>query len=242
MDREHEYCNRVLQAEEQAQKKQKLHTSGSPEGVDVERSSTKRSQEQPEEGEKKSRKMSTAAGASVETEPRAAIDNTIEDTEMDPAVEHVDNKELETKLMERMLQDDMKWTLNHVEDMCEGENQELLRVVADISYENEKTWEELDPKQVQKGEREEHERFCKMGVCDYASRDTAIHDINGKFVKVKWFEPGKGAVSDAVSWRKNLGTESGLMNSSRERCLWVQSVWPWSTQWSTRTAKSWSWT
>ena len=46
MNREHEYYSHVLQAEEQARKKQKLHTSGGPEGVSVERGSTKRSQEQ----------------------------------------------------------------------------------------------------------------------------------------------------------------------------------------------------
>ena len=35
---------------------------------------------------------------------------------------------------------------------------------ADYSYYDENSWEELDPKQVLKGEREEYERFCKMGV------------------------------------------------------------------------------
>ena len=29
---------------------------------------------------------------------------------------------------------------------------------------DENTWEELDPKQVEKGEKDEFERFCKMGV------------------------------------------------------------------------------
>ena len=94
-------------------KKQNLHTSGSPEGVVVERCSTKRSQEQPEGGER-SGNMSTAAGASAETEPRAANGNTTEDTETDSAMEHVDtdlNTDMETNLMERMFQDDMKWTL-----------------------------------------------------------------------------------------------------------------------------------
>ena len=57
--------------------------------------------------------------------------------------------------------------------------------MAEISCYDENTWEELGPKQVHKGQREKHERFCKMCVCDHASRDTAIHDIKGKFVKVK---------------------------------------------------------
>ena len=97
--------------------------------------------------------MSIAAGASAETEPRAANGNTTEDTVMDSAMEHVDtdlNTDMETNLMERMFQDDMKWTLDRVEDMCEEENHELRRAVADISFYDENTWEELDPKQVQK--------------------------------------------------------------------------------------------
>ena len=77
--------------------------------------------------------------------------------------------------------------------MCEEEDHELLRAVTDISFFGENTWEELDQKQVQKGGREELDRFCKMGAYDCASRDTATRNINGKFGKVKWIRTKKGS-------------------------------------------------
>ena len=99
---------------------------------------------------------------------------------------------METNMVERMFQDDMKWNLNTIEDMCEKENPDLLRRAADYAYFDENTWEELDPKQVQKGEQEEYDRFCKMGVYEYVSREQAENDEDGKFVKVKWVRIKKG--------------------------------------------------
>ena len=71
---------------------------------------------------------------------------------------------METSIVERLFQDDMKWDVNNVEDMCEKEDPELQQRSADYAYFDENSWEELDPKQIQKGEREEYEGFCKMGV------------------------------------------------------------------------------
>ena len=99
---------------------------------------------------------------------------------------------METNLVERLFQDDMKWEVNNTADMCEKEDPELQRRAADYSYFDENTWEELDPKQVLKGEREEYERFCKMGVYEYVSRTQAENDDSGKFVKVKWVRVKKG--------------------------------------------------
>ena len=99
---------------------------------------------------------------------------------------------METNLVERLFQDDMRWEVNNTADMCEKEDPELQRRAADYSYFDENTWEELDPKQVLKGEREEYERFCKMGVYEYADRKAAQEDEDGKFVKVKWVRTKKG--------------------------------------------------
>ena len=93
---------------------------------------------------------------------------------------------METNIVERLFQDDMKWGLHNIEDMCEQEDPELRRKAADYSYYDENSWEELDPKLVEKGEQEEYERFCKMGVYEYVSREEAEKDDMGKFVKVKW--------------------------------------------------------
>ena len=75
-------------------------------------------------------------------------------------------------------------TLCAVDILCEKDDPELQRMMHDCAYYDENTWERLDPKQVQKGERDEYERFCKMGVYEYANRSTALADEDGKFVKV----------------------------------------------------------
>ena len=87
---------------------------------------------------------------------------------------------METNIVERLFQDDMKWDLHNTGDMCEKEDPELQRKAADYSYYDENSWEELDPKQVLKGEREEYERFCKMGVYEYVSRAQAENNDSGK--------------------------------------------------------------
>ena len=95
-------------------------------------------------------------------------------------------------MMERLFQDDMKWDVNNTEDMCAKEDPDLQRRAADYAYYDENSWEELDPELVQKGEQEEYNRFCKMGVYEYVSREQAEKDPTGKFVKVKWVRVKKG--------------------------------------------------
>ena len=48
---------------------------------------------------------------------------------------------------------------------------------------------------MEKGEKDEFERFCKMGVYEYVSRAEAEKDETGKFVKVKWVRTKKGGRS-----------------------------------------------
>ena len=98
----------------------------------------------------------------------------------------------ETNMAERMCQDDFKCNLDYVEDMCEDEATELKLIMADFAYYDENTWEELDSKQVEKGEKDEFERFSKMGVYECVSRAEAEKDETGKFVKVKWVRTKKG--------------------------------------------------
>ena len=61
-----------------------------------------------------------------------------------------------------------------------------------MKYVDEKTWEELNPERVAEGERVKPERFQKMGVCDYETREVAMNDELGKFLKVKWVWTNKG--------------------------------------------------
>ena len=75
-----------------------------------------------------------------------------------------DEEEMEVSLMERTMQEDMKWGDKIVSDMCEPDNEDLRRAETDLKYYDENTWEELDTEKVMEAEKVELERFTKMGV------------------------------------------------------------------------------
>ena len=178
IDRENEYLSKVLEEhdrDEQARKKVRGDAAGSNGAQDSgpgENVCPKRAPEGDEEGGEAKRRKS----------PEGAR----------PLQDHEGDEKMEVNMAERVFQDDMKWNVDAVEDMCEEEDPELQRWAADFSYFDENTWEELDPKQVKKGEQEEYSRFCKMGVYEYHSRELAEQDAEGTFVKVKWVRTKKG--------------------------------------------------
>ena len=182
-DRENEYISRYMEkhdAGEHAKKKSRPTTAACSEGgEDVVQQPMEVSQVPVPEGH---------GGASSSRE-RPVDDNDPKRQKVEPKSEET---HMETNIVERLFQDDMKWDLNSAEDMCEKAPPELQRMAADYSYYDENSWEELDPKQVLKGELEEYERFCKMGVYEYANRAQAENDNTGKFVKVKWVRVKKG--------------------------------------------------
>ena len=102
---------------------------------------------------------------------------------------------MEVSIMERTMQEDMRWDLMEVCDMCMPDNEDLRRSGTDMKYFDENTWEELDPERVAEGERAELERFKKVGVYDYETRAVAMNDELGKFV-VKWVRTNKGTAMD----------------------------------------------
>ena len=51
---------------------------------------------------------------------------------------------METSMVERMFQDDMKWNIDSLDDMCEKDNVDLVRSIGDYSYFDENTWEPED--------------------------------------------------------------------------------------------------
>ena len=173
-DRWNEQLDRLLEAqnpETQANKKLKIDSDISSEGGPEEQVKSKRDVDDEDEGTAK--------------RPRHLGGD-------EPNTDSQGDQQMETNLIERLFQDDFKWNLNNVEDMCEKDDQELKQKMADYSYFDENTWEELDPKQVAKGEKDEYERFCKMGVYEYVHREEAEQDETGKFVKVKWVRTMKG--------------------------------------------------
>jgi hypothetical protein len=107
-----------------------------------------------------------------------------------------DEEDMEVSIMERTFQEDMTWEVNEWSDMCEPEDVNYQRMETDLKYYDENTWEELDPVKVTAGERDELERFTKMGVYEYIGREQAMTDPEGKFVKVKWVRTNKGTAKD----------------------------------------------
>ena len=72
-----------------------------------------------------------------------------------------EEKDMELSIMERTRQEDMRWDLMEVCDMCVPDNEDLHR----SKYFDENTCEELDPERVAEGERAELERFKKRWAC-----------------------------------------------------------------------------
>ena len=100
--------------------------------------------------------------------------------------------QLEVNAMERMMQEDFRWPLHSVSDMCEAECAILKHAVVDMTYHDENTGEVLDQRLVREGEEEELSRFKKMGVYGYVDRQDAVNDPEGVFVNVKWVRVNKG--------------------------------------------------
>ena len=102
--------------------------------------------------------------------------------------------DMEVSAMERLMQEDMTWKA-HASDMSEKDHPDIQQFVTDVEYFDENTWEPLDPGLVDVGEKDELDRFRKMGVYSYVDRDKALADEGGKFVKTKWVRVNKGTSS-----------------------------------------------
>ena len=99
-----------------------------------------------------------------------------------------------TNAEENLYQDDMKWIINEVSDMCIPEDPTVRNMMEDMAYFDENTWEILDQRLVEEAETAELARFKQMGVYTYVRRSEAVSDPDGTFVKVKWVRTNKGTV------------------------------------------------
>ena len=109
-------------------------------------------------------------------------------------------------------QNDFEWEIREVgvvSDMTEKEDPAVRQAVTDMQYFDENTWEQLDPKLVEEGEKVELQRFRDMKVYEYVSRDQAINDEGGKFVKVKWVRVNKGTPRDPMVKCRLVAQELG---------------------------------
>ena len=100
-----------------------------------------------------------------------------------------------TNMEENPYQDDMKWTVSEVSDMCIPDDPIIKNTADDMAYFDENTWEILDQQLVEEAEKAEIARFKKMGVYSYVSRSEALNDPDGSFVKVKWVRTNKGTAA-----------------------------------------------
>ena len=72
--------------------------------------------------------------------------------------------EMEITLVEKLMQEDMKWNQSLRSDMCTTKHPDIRRIDVDMNYSDEKSWEPLDAKLVVAAEKEEMSRFKKMQV------------------------------------------------------------------------------
>lgn len=72
------------------------------------------------------------------------------------------------------IQDDMKWTLGEVHDMCEPPTAGLRHAMTQQDYFDEHTWERPNPEEVEKVERSKLDRFRKMRVHEYVDRQETL--------------------------------------------------------------------
>ena len=94
--------------------------------------------------------------------------------------------------MECLMQEDFRWDLGAVSDMCAPVPEDAQRALTDMTYFDENTGEVLDERLVRAAEAEELSRFTKMGVYSYAERSEAVQDPGGIFVNLKWVRVNKG--------------------------------------------------
>ena len=100
-----------------------------------------------------------------------------------------------TKQEENPYQDDMKWTVIEVSDMCIPDDPVIKNTVDDMADFDENTWEILDQQSVKEADNAEIARFWKMGVYFHVSRSEALNDPHGSFVKVKCVRTNKGTAA-----------------------------------------------
>ena len=87
-----------------------------------------------------------------------------------------EDPDMEISAIERCMQEDFLWKTGARSDMCELPEPQVAQQVADFSYYDENTWEELDPEKVMAAERDELERFRKMAVYTYVDKQRALAD------------------------------------------------------------------
>jgi hypothetical protein len=101
---------------------------------------------------------------------------------------------MEISRIEKLFQEDFKWQVNALSDMCAPDDITVQELMNDIAYFDENTWEPLDRHLVEEAEKAELMRFQQMGVYTHVPKKEALMDPDAVFVKVKWVRTNKGTV------------------------------------------------
>ena len=126
----------------------------------------------------------------------------VKDTEMDTNHVEMQKALIELNIIERTMAEDFRWpTIDAVDDLCEPKDIQLQQQETAYEYWDEVTGQLLDPRLVAKAEMEELDRFKQMGVYTYVSREQALNDSEGVFVKTKWVRVNKGVTDPRVRCR-----------------------------------------
>ena len=144
-----------------------------------------------EQEESVQKKPKTTKAEDVETGPSSSSHHSLKRNATEAEMDKPDD-EMEITLVEKLMQEDMKWNQSLRSDMCTTEHPDMRRMELDMNYYGENSWEPLDAKLVVAAEKEEMTRFKKMQVYTYVNRQEAEMDDEGKFVKVKWVRVNKG--------------------------------------------------
>ena len=123
-----------------------------------------------------------------------------------------------TNMEESSYQDDMKWTVSEVSDMCIPDDPAIKNTMDDMAYLDENTSGILDQELVKVAEKAEIARFKKMGVYTYVRRSEALNDPDGSFVKVKWVRTNEGTAAQP-NIRCRLVAQVGVRAADRRTLL-----------------------
>ena len=122
-----------------------------------------------EQEESAQKKPKTRNKDDVETGPSSSSHHSLKRDATEAEIDKPDD-EMEITLVEKLLQEDMKWNQSLRSDMCTTEHPDIRRMEVDLNYFDEKSWEPLDAKLVVAAEKEEMSRFKKMQVYTYVNR------------------------------------------------------------------------
>lgn len=113
------------------------------------------------------------------------------------------------------MQEVFRWDLNVMEDMCDKLDSGALRGVADrVRTTGSRLGSGWTPMLVEKGKRDELDRFKTMGAYEYVTWEEAHENVQGKIVEVTWVRINKGTEDQPEVRCRDVAQELGVESDS----------------------------